>query len=1527
MAELRIELLGSPSLSIDGQPTPLSRNKSLALCAYLALQPGACRRDALATLLWPELGQARARADLRRELAHLREVFGPTRLLSDYDTIALRRDAALFVDVLAFRQLLGDVKASGALAVSGDSGALAKLAQGVALYRGAFLDGFTLRDAPEFDAWHYFTAEELRRELAWALATLFAAHRARNDLDAARTVAQRRVALDPLDESAHQALIELHLQAGNRSAALRQFEQSVRLLQQELDAPPGPALQSLGATIKQFVAAAAYAPVVASLPATAQPAPPAADDDAEMHAVVALSLSILPAAPGDQARLAHSPPRDAASVFASFLAGCQDRLQRAGATLLYSSTESILALFGLPISSEDDAERALDCVFALRAAAPADLAAAAGVAAGLAYVKPGELSAPGTVIGPVLNLAAALQRSAAAGEVLVDRATYLLTNGAVRYEEGETVTVHGRTVAAYCAQQRHMVAEKARGLAELRPPLIGRAQALARLQAALDRAARGEGQLVFLSGEAGLGKSRLVAELKAQWTGAADRWLAGRCRESTLAAGYWPFAEILRLHLGWRPGDTAATRVAALEAGLAAWRGLGTRDLVDWDEIAAVLGALFDVRFGDYRDDLLRHADPGQLHHRTLVALTALLLAIAHQPRRGALVLVLEDLHWADVSTLDLIRQLLAKVVAAPLLLLCVYRPEAREECVRLPALAARRAPDGVVEIQLHELTRDESLHLLDALFGHHRLPADLLDWMLERAQGNPFFIEETVRALIDAGVIAREAGVWRLARSGQQWDANQAGATTPGVDSLILSRVARLDADLRRVLQAASVLGTTFAFPLLADLLPGTTALAAHLRLLEQHDFLLCERMAPPPEYSFRHALLCDAIYKTLPTPQRIQLHRQAAKSIETHFAADLEAHVEQLAHHYVQTDDHAAAVHALVRAGARARRAFHNEQARTFFEAAIARTADLCPTGADQVTSQTVADIWLQLGRVHYAMSAFGEAERAFRMALAIGEASGWDVHTQVRTLYWLGEALYWEEQNAALEAVAIDGLARLGAADRSPERALMLGHLKVACSLLGRNDEAEQILMELMPLVQAAPFCEELAPAYHHIIDYFILEKEDARAAAYWIDEMRTRAATIHDLNSLAKALFIDATLRLACGDLAGSQAANQQAMTLLQQTNERTLAYYCLALLAETLLLRGELPEALRLTRELLAQLAADDYAEPQHEVRIEHILLGVGQIDSAIAMLQKSLASVTVAPDIKEWVRLMLARAYAAAGRGDDCAHLCQAALQRDSARFPVTTWGPLYHLQLTLVLAQLDAVSTDPAAFHAYCAEVQQQAPHLVALLPGPWALAPAQPWPMPRLVLEEHFTTAPDDRWQWIDPTGAGACATGPGLTLRAGEGCGLWHLNLLAPRLLTRIEGDFALQAICMPAGGAGLPLGGLCLWGDDTAFVHLGWGELGRGQLMLVGRIDNQDRAFGRGRLAAERITLRIERRGATVRGLCRADDERWWLVGACEWSWSGALASGPFVLGLVDRTIYPGAPAAGGALTFASVQLWR
>ncbi|MFO7633492.1 MAG: AAA family ATPase, partial [Caldilinea sp.] len=1048
--------------------------------------------------------------------------------------------------------------------------------------------------------------------------------------------------------------------------------------------------------------------------------------------------------------------------------------------------------------------------------------------------------------------------------------------------------------------------------------LIGREQELARLQAALHKAALGEGQVVFLSGEAGLGKSRLVAELKAQAAGV--RWLTGRCRQSTASVSYCPFTEIVRLHLGWRPGADESTRSAAIECGLAELIGDGVLALDSVEETAAVLGALFAVRFGDRRDDLLRYADPGQMRHRTLVALSTLLLAICKDTQRprpgandpgndesalrcagGALVLVLEDLHWADALSLDLIRDLLSKVVGAPLLLLCVYRPEAREDCVRLPALAARRAPGATVEIRLHELAREETAHLVDAFFGRHRLPDDLFGWILERAQGNPFFAEETVRSLIDAGAIECENGVWRIARHVRRWDAAQRADTTPGIDSLILSRVGRLDPALRRVLQTASVVGMNFELPLLADLLPETTALVEQLHDLEQRDFLLCERMAPLPEYSFRHVLLREAIYKTLPPLRRVHLHWQAAQAIEAHFAADIEAQVEQLAHHYLQTDDHATAVRYLVRAGARARQAFLNEQARTFFELALQRCAMLGGGGPDAEHLALQADIWQQLGRVKYATGAFAEAERAFRAAMALGETA-WDAHTLVRSVYWLGEVLFWQGKFEAMAESVGAAVDRLGPDDRSIEKALMYGHQFAAACMLGRDEEALDTLMQTASLVEGLPFCEELSSAYHHVVEYLILDEKDVSAANHWISLMAERAEANHDLNSLAKVFYAQTTLLETCGDMDAARLAATRGLELAHATGERTLIDFCVGRLGEIAFLTGDLAEAARRGRQLLAWEEGDSDAEQSDDAIPAYVLLGAGDVDTSLHLLQQTVKLETYSGSVPQQATLWLARAQRAAGLQSEAFTSARAGLLYGKPEMLGYPRMPLNRNVLAAFLTILDATTDDMAAFRAFCDDLRQNHPDVDDLHLCSWYLERSEPVSLPGLLLDERFDgDLPPGRWQWIDPTGRGACKVEDGLRIQAGEACDLWHLNRNAPRLLTPVAGDFAIQTTCTPAT-AGLPMGGLCLWGDADHFVRLDRGALGESEVSLMACIARRDHMIGRGRLPGDAMTLRLERLGRQVRGLCSAVGETWWRVGECEWPWQGAVAVGPFVVGL-------------------------
>jgi DNA-binding SARP family transcriptional activator len=235
---LKLFLLGSPRVERDGKPVEADTRKAVALLAYLALSGQSQSRDALAALFWPEVDGARAHAALRRTLSALNKAAGGQGLLIDRETVGLDRAAGVWVDVDQFRARLAGCHAHGHPAPEVCAACLSPLAEAAALYRGDFLSGFTLRDSPAFDDWQFFQSETLRRELAGALERLVRCHAARREYEPAIAHARRWLALDPLHEPAHRQLMQLYAQSGQHAAALRQYRECVRILEEELSVPP-----------------------------------------------------------------------------------------------------------------------------------------------------------------------------------------------------------------------------------------------------------------------------------------------------------------------------------------------------------------------------------------------------------------------------------------------------------------------------------------------------------------------------------------------------------------------------------------------------------------------------------------------------------------------------------------------------------------------------------------------------------------------------------------------------------------------------------------------------------------------------------------------------------------------------------------------------------------------------------------------------------------------------------------------------------------------------------------------------------------------------------------------------------------------------------------------------------------------------------------------------------------------------------------------------------------------------------------
>lgn len=238
MSSLKLYLLGPPRIEVGGMPVTVKRRKSLAILAYLAVTGESQRRDTLATMLWPDGTQRSARAALRRGLWALNQALGKGWLDIDWETVGLRNEAIIWLDATEFRQRLADCQTHGHPPDEVCPACLDSLTEAVSLYRDDFLTGFTLSDSPDFDEWQFFQAESLRQALASALERLVQGHTASEMYEPAIPYARRWLSLDPLHELAHRQLMQLYAWTGQRAAALRQYQECVRILDEELGLPP-----------------------------------------------------------------------------------------------------------------------------------------------------------------------------------------------------------------------------------------------------------------------------------------------------------------------------------------------------------------------------------------------------------------------------------------------------------------------------------------------------------------------------------------------------------------------------------------------------------------------------------------------------------------------------------------------------------------------------------------------------------------------------------------------------------------------------------------------------------------------------------------------------------------------------------------------------------------------------------------------------------------------------------------------------------------------------------------------------------------------------------------------------------------------------------------------------------------------------------------------------------------------------------------------------------------------------------------
>ena len=598
-------------------------------------------------------------------------------------------------------------------------------------------------------------------------------------------------------------------------------------------------------------------------------------------------------------------PERLREVMQRYFDAMREEIEAEGGTVEKFIGDAVMAAFGVPTAHEDDPSRALraaDAMCRRLEAVNADLAVSHGLSLQMRIgVNTGEvltttMPEPGAAMatGDAVNVAARLQTSAEPGEVLVSERTARAAWGFAFAPRG-TFDLLGRREPVRAFRVTEQVGGSDRGLPRLTAPLVGREAELAILETIYARTAEeGRSHVVTVYGDAGVGKSRLVGELleRLQDRSPAPLVLRGRCLPYGDGVTYWPLAEMLKAYAGIKDTDSTAEALARIHEATAALRDSVEVGDGDPQHTAALLA--YTIGVPDLRAVAAR-ADPQEIRRQVHLAWRTFFASLAVS---GPVIVLVEDIHWADPALLDLLDEL-GERTQGPVLFVYPSRPD----------LVATRSRWGggrrnSVAVSLDPLAPNEADRLVRALLSVDDLPASLNERILERAEGNPFFLEEILRRLIDEGAIGCEQGRWCAAPGIEDIE------LPDSVQGVLASRIDLLAPADKRVLQAAAVVGRVFWREPLRLLTAGPLedgpvdlALEESLWRLEERELVsprVGSAFAGQPEYSFKHVLTRDVAYDGIPRRDRGAAHAQVARWLEATAGERSREFGELLAHHY---------------------------------------------------------------------------------------------------------------------------------------------------------------------------------------------------------------------------------------------------------------------------------------------------------------------------------------------------------------------------------------------------------------------------------------------------------------------------------------------------------------------------------------------------------------------------------------------------------------------------------------------------
>ncbi|HEX6115355.1 MAG TPA: AAA family ATPase [Geminicoccaceae bacterium] len=933
----------------------------------------------------------------------------------------------------------------------------------------------------------------------------------------------------------------------------------------------------------------------------APPAPPRpATKEAERRQLTVMFVDLV----GSTALMARLDPEEMRDVISAYQDTCAGVIARYEGHIAKFMGDGVLAYFGYPRAHEDDAERAvraalgiLDRVGELTASDGTRLHVRIGIATGLVVV--GDLIGSGAaqeeaVVGDTPNLAARLQGLAQPDTIVIAASTRRLVGGLFEYADLGTHRLHGfdrpahawRVTGASAALSRF---EATRETALV--PLVGRERELAVLMSRWQTAKQGRGQVVLLTGEAGIGKSRIATNLHEHLASEPHIRLRYHCSPYYVNTALYPFIDQLERAAGLQRGDPPELKLDKLEALLK----------TSEDDVAAaapILAALLSIPTEP------RYPSPNLTAQRqkekTLDILTRQLVGLA---AKQPILMTFEDAHWIDATSTELLGLLIERLKALPVLLLVTYRPDFA------PPWSEQ---DHVTSIHLNRLTYHEGEAIVRRLTGGKSLPKEVLEQILTKTDGVPLFLEELTKAVLESTLLEEQGD--RYVMTGPL----PALAIPATLQDSLVARLDRL-APVKEVAQIAATIGREFTYALLEALAaPGERELQHALKELVDAELVFCRGRPPDAIYGFKHALVQEAAYQTLLKSRRQQLHARIAKILEQRFPDLVAVKPELVAHHYrqaslpelafpyaIRAGDAAAGRYAVVEATARYQEALEmarampaSEQASRHQIRAILKLASVASKRehferdlehleharqlAEAIAHKPrLSQIHYWIARTYYVLGRFDRSEEYARTALEIAEPLGDDrlsaapinllarfstVRGEVRTAYELAER-------------NVRQMHSLG--DRI-EEAAMAGFLGLSAALLGRFDEgraaasrgvdlAEQI--EHLPTLAACLQFRAMVNGWYGMVQPALADFDRALEICNTLNDI-FRKYLIHGWRG---------QICLLAGDHAMAEAELAKCVALAEQIGTNFHFGAFAGYFAEVRLDSGDLDKALHLSR--------------------------------------------------------------------------------------------------------------------------------------------------------------------------------------------------------------------------------------------------------------------------------------------------------------------------------------------------------